>query len=108
MTEAEERLARAQANDADWDARQSQQFDPARAQQAALDALATIDANQAVFLQMRAFHREASHPGNPDAAQRAWSENWLLATDKALAIALKVRERVEAEAIQPGPEEDPA
>ncbi|CAM3780338.1 hypothetical protein [Litorimonas haliclonae] len=96
MTEEEERLARAEANDADWQARQSQDFDPARLEQACLDALALIEANPLIFMQMRAFHREVSHSGNPDAVQKSYSEMWLKSTDKAFAIAEKVKARVDA------------
>lgn len=91
MTEAEERLARAQANDADWQARQSQGFDVERVKQASLDALALIDDNPLIFMQMRAFHREVSHSGNPDKQARIWSELWLKATDRALSKAMQIK-----------------
>ncbi|WP_427452158.1 hypothetical protein [Litorimonas sp. WD9-15] len=93
MSTSSERLRRALANDADWEARQSQEFDAARAAQAAIDVLALIEEHGVIFMQIRAFCREAAHPGNPNKLQRTVFGNWLKSTDRGLAIAQDIAAR---------------
>ena len=97
MEESEEskRLRRAMQSNQDWESRQIQDFDPARARQASLDAIQLIGENQVVFMQIQAFHREAAHPGNPDVVQRKTSQMWLDATKKSLSIAKRKLEEYE-------------
>ena len=60
-------------------------------------ALEVVEENIDAFKQVQACHYAIAHPGNPNTAQRAISENWLKSTDMAIDLA---KRRIEEKTIK--------